>query len=503
MADLVFKKYRDDNGWGIAPKDLTSFSVRGGDAKATIKWVAEDTVVDDQLICRVAGVMIRRSTEAFPASIQDGDLVINTTELSGSYEDTGLTNDQLYYYTAFPYSDHNVYNLAGGQASATPKEYTLLGFKIAKSESDPAARVTYTEMAEGHTPAAVNLSTGAFDAGSFGDYWFMTENKPCMVKNDGTVDYYLDPDDYTKKEDGTASDISSISYNGNGMAQIPCVWLKCWEDASYEYVNFCDIQLDEDYHAYAHTRADGSVADYVYLSLFEGALSSSKVRSIKGLTPMASQTGTNELTYAKNNGSLWSTRSWSQRNLINMLLVLICKTTNLQTALGYGYYTGGTSSSPNYLTTGGASNKGQFYGTNATRNYVKVFHIENWWGDIWERIEGCVTNGSTQILIKETPSYNTSGSGYTNTGITPSGTSGGYINTESMKAYGLIPKTASGSDSTYIPDGLWYAASCYAIVGGDSNGGLRVGPFALNLHAAVSSSDWRIGAALSCQQPTA
>ena len=100
-----------------------------------------------------------------------------------------------------------------------------------------------------------------------------------------------------------------------------------------------------------------------------------------------------------------------------------------------------------------------------------------------------------------TPPYNTSGSGYTATGITPGGTSGGYINAAKMTSNGLIPQTASGSETTYYCDGLWFAASCYALVGGNCNNGLKVGAFCLALHNAVSNSTWHIGAALSCEQP--
>ena len=502
-ADEVLAGIKRNQITGLPPQNLTLFKATGGDTKVTLNWNISDTVVDDQLLCTVKGIMIRRSTTAAPASITDGTLVVDTANLSGSYEDTGLTNDTTYYYRAFAYSDHGVYNLnAANVAQATPKEYILLGFKIKKNESDPAARVTYTEMAEGLTPASTNLTTGAVDLGGFANFWFITENKPCMVKYDGTIDYYLDPDDYTKKEDGvTASDVSSTSYAGNAMAKIPLTWLKIWEDSTYIYVNICDTKLDDDYHAYAHTRKDGTIMDYIFMSMFEGSLTSSKVRSLKGQSVMNSQTGANELTYAKANGTLWSTRSWSQHNLINMLLVLLFKSTNLQATLGNGHYSGGSQAS-HLLTTGTISDKGQFYGTSGNVA-MKCFHIENYYGDQWERIEGCVTNGSTHILIKETPEYNTSGTGYTDTGIVPSGTSGGYISAEQGFAYGVVPKTASGSDSTYTPDGLWFAASCYALVGGRCNGGLLVGPFALDLGTAVSGTHWSVGAALSCEQPAA
>ena len=40
---------------------------------------------------------------------------------------------------------------------------------------------------------------------------------PVMLKNNGTVDYVLDPNDYTKKKDGTPSDINNPNYKGSAM----------------------------------------------------------------------------------------------------------------------------------------------------------------------------------------------------------------------------------------------------------------------------------------------
>lgn len=435
-----------------------------------------------------------------PTSGTDGMIVEGLT--SGKVEITGLTNKTEYFFVAYAYSNMKT-SSASAPVAATPRQYTLLGFRMKKAESDPATKIEYTEEAVGLTPAKVNLSTGEFDYGSFKNFWFVRDNVPVMLNNDGTEAYELNPNDYTKKADGSPSDVANSSFAGNAMSRIPKVYMKMWEANGYEYCNICDIKLDDSYHAYAHTRADGSEMDYLYLSMFEGSLVSNKVRSIKGLNPMVSKTGTEELTAAKANGSRWSTRSWSQRNLINMLLILMGKTTDTQKAFGYGYYTGGSSSAPNYLTSGGASNKGQFYGTNKTRDYVKVFHIENWWGNVWERIEGCVTNGSTRILVKSVPPYNTAGTGYVDTGVTPGGTSGGYISACKMIEHGLIPMTASGSETTQYPDGLWFAANCYALVGGGCSTGLHVGALALIVNIALSTASWSIGSALSCEQPLA
>ena len=114
-----------------------------------------------------------------------------------------------------------------------------------------------------------------------------------------------------------------------------------------------------------------------------------------------------------------------------------------------------------------------------------------------------MTNGSTRILVKSTAPYNTTGAGYTDTGVTPGGTSGGYISACKMTKDGLIPMTASGSETTQYPDGLWFAANCYAIVGGSSDYALHVGALALSVSNALSDAAWSIGAALSCEQPLA
>jgi len=502
-VDEVLAGIKKNQVTGLPPSNLTVKSVKVGDGKATISWsVPATTVVDGQVLQTTGGIMIRRKLGEAPQSITDGDQVLISTSTTGSYEDNGLENDQEYFYRFFPFSDHGIYNLNPENiVSAIPKAYVLYGFTIDKNNSDPAGRVTYTDMAVGFTPARNNPSTGVFEPGSWTeDIFFRQNNYPAMVKYDGTEDYKLDPDDYTKKLDGSASDVSNSNYGGNAMARFDTVWIKQTEEGNLQKVQICNIQLDEDFHAYAHTREDGTIMDYIWMSCFKGSLVSSKVRSLKGLAPMNSQTGTNEITYAANNGVLWGTQTWSQINMINMLLILMGKSTNTQAVFGYGHYDGGSQAS-HLLTTGTISNKGAFYGTSGNVA-MKVFHIENYYGDIWNRIRGCVTNGSKQILVKMTPPYNTAGTGYINTGVTPGGTSGGYISVAKMTENGLIPQTASGSETTYFCDGLWFNASCYALVGGSCGNGLRVGAFSLDLYNAVSHAYWSVGAALSCEQPS-
>jgi len=90
---------------------------------------------------------------------------------------------------------------------------TIYGWHVNPDISNSSNAVTYLKDAIGMTPASMGSTT--FDYGSWENAFFMP--KPCMLKSNGKVDYYLDPNDYTKKLNGTASDISNPNYDGNAM----------------------------------------------------------------------------------------------------------------------------------------------------------------------------------------------------------------------------------------------------------------------------------------------
>ena len=95
--------------------------------------------------------------------------------------------------------------------------------------------------------------------------------------------------------------------------------------------------------------------------------------------------------------------------------------------------------------------------------------------------------------------YNTDGNGYIKLSSTPSGTNGSYISEMESNQYGIFPKTASGSDSTHFPDGLWFNTGQvnFALFGGSSADGLHVGAFACTLNGPVGGSYWNFGCSLS------
>lgn len=370
------------------------------------------------------------------------------------------------------------------------------GIRIAKADSNPDTRVTYLYDAVGMTPAAMNFTSGEFEYGDWKPFCDAI-NRPVMLKYNGEVDYELHRDDQTKKLDGvTASDIANTAYGGNAMAEFRRLWLRTYEDATYQYIIFSNVQYDENYHANAFTDATGQIADKMYYAMFEGSNVSSKLRSLATGSVMASQTAATEITYAEANGAGWHINYKSQRDFITYLLALISKSTNSQAVFGQG-----NSNSSAYIAPGSLKDKGRFWGNDTTDQAVKVFYIENFWGNYWKRMSGLLYNETADILIKATPPYSLTGVGYTNTDVTPTGTSGQYITAGTLTDAGFLPTTVGGSDSTYFADLLYYTAPAagvfhVALVGGYRGNAGGCGSWACNLTIAGAAFT-NVGASLS------
>ena len=151
------------------------------------------------------------------------------------------------------------------------------------------------------------------------------------------------------------------------------------------------------------------------------------------------------------------------------------------------------------LQTGTMNAKGLFFGESTGKSGVKVFGMENFWGNQWRRTAGLIlANGITKARL--TPPYNTDGSGYkTISSVAPSGTSGGFIKDIIFTKDGFAPSVASGSESTYYCDGLWYnnEITSFAVFGGIISDGHNCGSLCVGLDGTSSSASWNSGASSS------
>ena len=210
---------------------------------------------------------------------------------------------------------------------------------------------------------------------------------------------------------------------------------------------------------------------------------------------------------------MWNIECLADRMLINFLLILLGKSCDTQTVFGKGACEGGSESVNDTFRTGVHNTKGLFYGNNSGSvssysfdNCVKVFGMENYFGFQWRRTNGLMYV-SNEYKVKMTygqedgstvDGYNENGSGYVAQGFGCGGTNGGYISEMKYTDYGQFAKTCSGSDSTYYTDAEWFAnGTMFALFGGSSDNGAKVGALAADVYSPVSHRYWNYGAALS------
>ena len=403
------------------------------------------------------------------------------------------------------------------EAIVTPKAGTLYGFHIDPTESDPEDAVTYVADAVGMTPAKMNFSAGTFNYGSWGNAFFMP--RPCVLKFDGTVEYYLNPNDYTKKYGGGDATIGSGNTTGNVMMEWgqngKRIWYKIVPDADPAgcTVYIADYQADQDFRCWSFINNQGEMVDHFYTPVYNGYKDgNSKMRSLSGVTPTASQNAATERTQCRANNTtyaIWDTEVFCDVILIDLLLVLMAKSLDTQAAYGAGNTTG---QQAGVLTTGTGDALGLFFGYNSdTTKVVKVFGMENWWGNLWRRFGGLVNDNGTMRYKLTRGTQDGSGasdyvvsttagdySGYLQGGAIPAS---GWQKKQNWGRYVFAPGDTGGSDNHYYSDYFWSnnGQVDYACRGGCAVDGSRCGAWCLSLYGASSHAYWDIAAAPSCK----
>ena len=213
------------------------------------------------------------------------------------------------------------------------------------------------------------------------------------------------------------------------------------------------------------------------------------------------------MTYARANGTGYEIEQYVDRLLINILLIIMGKSTETQDVFGRGLSENANNENL-LLKTGTMNSKGLFWGENAGKAGVKVFGMENYYGNQWRRTAGLIlANGTAKVKLSpstkdgsKATNYNTDGTGYIEIpNSTPSGTSSGYIKDMLYTALGMFPISIIGSSSTYYPDGCWFkiAIIAFALFGGTLDSSRHCGAFCVYLSYMADTVWWSLGASLS------
>lgn len=465
-------------------KDVTNLSATTAGAINWTNYITNDVTRVSIMVCLAAKDI---SNYDYAKCAVDSTVVKKSAlPTDNTYFFTGLVNNTQYWVKVF-----NNYRIGGNEIFSNGAtvtfttldflESSIFGVAIDTANSNPATAVTYTDNAVGLIPMSGN--NGNFQWGSWQAVFDMLQIKPCVLRN-GVVQYYLNPNDFSKKADGTSADITSGTA-GDVMIEFgkPIYW-KFSQTGSTRNIRFSLTKHDSGYKALAHT-VGTTLKNKIYLPAYLGYYDGTKLRSLSGKTPTVSQTIGTFRTYAQANGAGYQQMGYYPLLMLQVLYTVFFKSLDSQTALGRGYVDGNASTT----NTGGVNAKGMFYGENTGKQHIKFCGIEDFYGNLDYYIDGLFSDASMNILISNQSAFNDTGSGYTNYGQGASSAFQGYIsNILGGTETGFIARSASGSASTYYCDYSFLRAFCLPYFGGYWEEGSASGAFRLYMISEASGS---------------
>lgn len=378
--------------------------------------------------------------------------------------------------------------------------------------SPSGGRIEYIGANKDYEPITVTMG-GGYSLKSWADFPLLKANKPYMVHEDGTPDYRLKEDDYTKKEDGTASDIANTNYNGGAFSWLMKIYKKEYMAGDDRYVLF-RFEKADGFEPVGFLDPDNKELEGVWLPMFYGSIVSEKMRSTSGLQPDHSKTTDAQKKAIDAFGGRAKFLGGPIVETIIDLLIMFTKTTELQTAYGCGNMNGyDASQTP---TMGVKQNNvvggGQFYGTSDGKSLNKIFHsivlgsYQQWMRDPYE----IVVNG--RVRVSKNYAYDITGASYADTGINvenrEEGNGWNYPHKyQTVPGYGAVPVAPyNGTTSTGGCDGLYRHESQKTITAvalrfGGCDYGRVAGPRARTWSYTAAGAAWYIGAAILLLPP--
>lgn len=355
---------------------------------------------------------------------------------------------------------------------------------IDENNSNPLTCITYADDAAGMTKGA-----SAWDSKPI-----FTKIKPCVFQN-GVVNYYLNPDNYAQKADGSVSDLTGT--DGDVMVEFSKFAYRIYRSGTNLYISISNdptaITADSRFTYNAFSRDSIGDRDKMYIGAYHGYTINSKLRSVSGQLPTVSQTIGTFRTQAQANGTGYQQFTFYQLTALQCLYIIKYGNLNSQSALGMGYVAGSAAK-----VSGQTNANGMYYGTTSSTQSVKFAGIEDFWGNVYDWIDGfyCGSNWNILTGYKE---YNNTGSGYTNNGQGASSNVSGYISkTQGINSNtGFVIKTGNGSSNTYYADYGALCASGLPDFGGYWSYSGDAGAFRLYVNDSASYADATLGARLS------
>lgn len=345
----------------------------------------------------------------------------------------------------------------GGDGGGPGQQIRTYGVQIDLNNSNPDTSVSYIGGAVGMVGGSPLWDTMPI----------FKDIRPCLFNN-GQVVGYLNPNNYAQFENGSAADITSGNA-GDVMIEIPRLG---WRINTSGNIMTVEVTNDpnagaQGFRYFAHSRGAEGDRNKLYVGAYKGFILNSRLRSLSGRTPNVSITIADLRTAAEANGAGYSQSMFYPVMLLQILYLIRFCNLNSRGALGTGASGGAASGLTGPLVTGGTNARGLNWGTQNAAEQVKCLGIEDLWGNVWERVEGCFIDANHNLLTAF-QNFNDTGAGYTNRGATgATATISDWIRrVQGNSEMGFLIREGGGSETTFFSDWGSIVASHLGIFGG-------------------------------------
>lgn len=354
---------------------------------------------------------------------------------------------------------------------------------------------------------AVGLTAGS-DFTALGEYGVWNLRR-CMVNDDLSINYYIDPADPTKIGEVVNTDSyttgETADYTGSHgqvMVEIPKFYWRTVEPSSNVYQWWVSpIEFDSNYEVHPAFITEGTTKDFIYMSAFEGNVSGSTLRSISGVQPSSGidVSGGNISdfrSFAQARGSGWQMQTYWATNALQVLYSVEYANFDSQTTIGMGIVEkpiGGGNHSEN---TGATISLGNTSGAaSGTDGLVSISYrgVENFWGNINTWVDGLNIRDHEAFVANENFESDVFSGSYTSVGNLA--TSSGFVS--NIRFPHFLATEVSGSSTSHLHDDYRQnSEDRVALLGGFWNDSFEAGAFFWNLTGRSSTSNRGVGSRL-------
>jgi len=356
--------------------------------------------------------------------------------------------------------------------------------------------------------------------------------KRCLLKADGSVNYYLNPSDSTQKLDGTSATLDGT--DGYVMVEIPKFYFRQVRNGSTLTWEISDVPL-AGYQLHPAFVKNGEIVDFRYYGAYDACYldatdstyksglnlddltssidtSNDKLASVSGVYPIVGVTRDEARSLAENNGAGWRVADFWLVSAIQMLYLVEYGDFYSQNELGAGNtngsYVGSSSNqSDSPHTIAGASNSWGNDSTDGTQPsagakpgtaYMSYRGIENFFGNCWNWIDGVNigvgANYNVHVSNTDTDFADNTSTNYDLVGQCAS--ANGYVQNIADVPGAFIPNDTTGaSSSSYLTDYFYInTGNRVARFGGSAGSGAGAGAFGWVWSIDSSGAGRRLGA---------